>query len=198
MRISPAAARRLAYYKAQHGFGVLAPRGWHCFSTYGSNGSNLFVTPAAIDTATLFSTSWKGFVGPAIQISIAYGDTSGRFQVAKAIARVFPSHQQFVRHVIAEGIEPPRFFPFGPYPRDKLKYLSKSKVEIETPANAEGLGTASRLQENSSPICGIAILLSEDDTSLVQLSTRLPTQQRYLTPTIIQQVEHEAIHVAIQ
>src|SRR5579864_2187946 len=43
--ISPEIARRLAYYKADHGSGILAPRGWHCFGTYGSNGSNLYVTP---------------------------------------------------------------------------------------------------------------------------------------------------------
>ncbi len=34
-------AARLAYYKAKNGFGILGPRGWHCFSTYGSNGSTL-------------------------------------------------------------------------------------------------------------------------------------------------------------
>jgi hypothetical protein len=45
LMISPELASRFAYYEAEDGFGVLAPRGWHCFSTYGSNGSNLYVTP---------------------------------------------------------------------------------------------------------------------------------------------------------
>ena len=58
MAISPAAALRLAYYKAQYGPGVLAPRGWHCFSTYGSDGANLFVSPDAIDAKALFSPDW--------------------------------------------------------------------------------------------------------------------------------------------
>src|SRR5580692_3776159 len=31
-------AHELAYYKAEGGVGVLAPRGWYCFETYGSSG----------------------------------------------------------------------------------------------------------------------------------------------------------------
>jgi len=183
------AARRLAYYKAENGLGVLAPRGWHCFSTYGSNGSNLFVTSEPIDPTILFSSGWKGFAGPAIQISVADGGTSGRFQVARVIARVFPSHRQFVRSVIAEGIEPASSFPAGPYPHDKLTYRDKNIVEFETPANADGLGTDSRIQPNSSPIRGVAILLSDADTSLIQLSARLPTQDLDLEFAIIHQAE---------
>lgn len=191
MKLSLAAAQRLAYYKAENGLGVLAPRGWHCFSTYGSNGSSLFVSPEVIDAANLFSPEWKGFAGPAIQISVVDGGTSGRFQVARVIARVFPSRGQFVRDVIAEGIEPAASFPAGPYPQDKLTYRSKNIVEFETPANTEGLGTASRLQTSSKPIRGVAILLSADDTSLSQLSARLPEQDHDLTNTIIQQVERD-------
>lgn len=191
MKIPVDLAQRLAYYKAEYGVGVLAPRDWHCFSTYGSNGSSLFVSPAPIDTTKLFSTAWKGFAGPAIQISVANGGTSGRFQVAKVIARVFPDSRQFVRDVIAEGIEPASSFPAGPYPQDKLTYRSKSIVEFETPANAEGLGTASRLQANSNPIRGVAIMLPYDDTSLVQLSARLTAQDRDFIAAIIRQVERE-------
>ena len=40
--VPAATAQRLAWYKAQYGPGVLAPRGWHCFSTYGSNAPHLF------------------------------------------------------------------------------------------------------------------------------------------------------------
>ncbi|MFP5229631.1 MAG: hypothetical protein ACLGXA_18610 [Acidobacteriota bacterium] len=183
------AARRLAYYKAENSVGVLAPRGWHCFSTYGSNGSNLFVTPEPMDPKILFSSGWKGFAGPAIQIAVADGGTSGRFQVARVVARVFPGHRQFVRSVIAEGIEPASSFPAGPYPHDKLTYRDKNIVEFETPANSVGLGTDSRLQPNSSPIRGVAILLSDADTSLVQLSARLPAQDRDMYSTIVKEVE---------
>jgi len=69
------------------------------------------------------------FSGPAIQLSVAVGDTSGRFEVAQIIARVFPSHRNFVRDVIAEDIEPASNFPFGPFPKDKLTYKSKELVE---------------------------------------------------------------------
>jgi len=93
----------------------------------------------------MFSTDWKGFAGPVIQISVVDGGTSGRFQVAKGIARVFPDRRQFVRKVVAEGIEQVSSFPAGPYPQDKMTYRSNSVVEFETPTSTAGLGTASRL-----------------------------------------------------
>ena len=189
--ISAAAAERLAYYKAQYGPGVLAPRGWHCFSTYGSDGSNLFVSPDAIDSATLLSVDWKGFTGPAIQISIAEGGTSGRFEVAKVIARVFPAYKQFAHNVIAEGIEPASDFPSGPYATDKLTYRGTNTVEFETPANAAGLGTDSRLLPNASPIDGVD-LISGQDTDLIQLSARVSAKDRDLIPLIVKQVESGA------
>ena len=104
--ISPQLAQRVAYYKASNGSGVLAPRGWYCFGTYGSDGSNLYVTPIRLNSADLFSNSWKGVSSYGIQLSESNGDTSGRFEVAQIIARVFPAHLAFVRRVIAEGVEP--------------------------------------------------------------------------------------------
>ena len=139
----------------------------------------------------LFSTDWKGFSGQAIQVSVSSGGTSGRFQVAKIIARVFPEYKAFAENVIAEGIEPASDFPFGPYPKDKLTYRSKSVVEFETPANTQGLGTRSRLQANASPIDGVAIL-SGKDTDLILLSARVSAKDRDLIPLIVQQTESEA------
>lgn len=185
-------AERLAYYKGEEGFGVLAPRGWHCFETYGSNGSNLYVSPQPLGSKIVFSDNWKGFAGPAIQLSVSIGDTSGRFEVAKIIARVFPAHSDFVQNVIAEGIEPASDFPAGPYPTDRLTYRSKEIVEFQTPASAEGLGTRSRLQKGDLPICGVAILAGEE-MSLVQLSIRLPSETSNLAPSIIHQTEIEAV-----
>jgi hypothetical protein len=189
--ISPGAAARLAYYQAENGFGILAPRGWHCFSTYGSSGSTLYVTPEAIDARKLFSDDWKGFSGQAIEVSVSVGDTSGRFEVAKTIARVFPEHKTFVQDVIAEGIEPAASFPFGPYPKDKLTYRSKRVVEFETPAYSAGLGTDSRLQRNSSPIAGVAILFGQEP-NLLQVSTRISEEGRDLVRLIVAQAEREA------
>jgi hypothetical protein len=189
--ISAAAALRLAYYKAQYGPGVLAPRGWHCFSTYGSDGANLFVSPDAIDAKALFSPDWKGFAGQVIQISVSSGGTSGRFEVAKVIARVFPAYKKFAQSVIAEGIEPASDFPFGPYATDKLTYRGKSVVEFETLANTNGLGTDSRLLPSASPIDGVAIITGTD-TDLVQLSARVSAKDSDLIALIVKQVESEA------
>lgn len=190
--IPAASVRRLEYYKAGYGPGVLAPRGWHCFSTYGSNGSNLFISPDPIDGKTvLLSNDWKGFAGQAIQLSYSYGGTSGRFEAARVIARVFPAYKQFAQSVIADGLEPASDFTFGPYPTDKLTSRAKNIVEFETPANVQGLGTNSRLQPNATPIDGVAII-SGEDTDLILLSARLSAKDRDLIPLIVKQVEAEA------
>jgi len=189
--ISAKDAGLLAYYKAsEDGFGVLAPRGWYCFNTYGSNGATFYVSPNPIGVSELFARNWKGIAGPSIQMSMMNGSTSGRFDVATVIARVFPAHMDFVESVISEGIEPAADFPRGPYPNDKLVYRSKEVVEFLTPANTEGLGTQSRLLKNGDPINGVAILFGED-SNLLQLSVRLPTDLRYLAPIIISQTERE-------
>jgi hypothetical protein len=193
--IPPAMAQRLAYYKAEYSAGALAPRGWNCFSTYGSNGASLFVSPDPTDSKTLLSLDWKGFTGPAVQISVDDGGTSGRFEVAEIIARVFPAYKAFAQKVIAEGIEPASDFPFGPFPSDKLTHRSKSVVEFETPANAQGLGTDSRLQMNASPIDGVAII-SGADTDLTLLSARVPETDGDLIPAMVAQVESEAAATA--
>ncbi len=191
VKIPAAVAQRLAYYKAEYGPGVLAPRGWNCFSIYGSDGSNLYVTPDPIDTTALSSLDWKGFAGQAVVVSDLDGGTSGRFEVAKVIARVFPAYKTFAQNVIAEGIEPASDFPFGPYPSDKLTYRGKNIVEFVTPANAQGLGTDLRLQMNASPIDGVAIIAGAD-TDLVQLSARVPATDSDLIAAMVAQAESEA------
>jgi hypothetical protein len=198
VHIPKQAGQQLAFYKAEQGYGVLAPRGWHCFETYGSNGSSLFVSPQPIDAKTLFSDNWKGFTGPVIQLSIENGGTSGRFGVARMIARVFPSHRSFVRKVIAEGIEPAKNFPSGPYPNDKLVYRTKDLVEYQTPPQTEGLGTRSRLLKNTDPVCGVAMLVGlvkEGEPSLLFLAVRLPSEMTGLSSAIIQQTEYEGTHL---
>jgi hypothetical protein len=192
------AAQKLAYYEAEQGSGVLAPRGWHCFETYGSNGSSLYISPDPIDSKLFFSDKWGGFTGPAIQISEMIGDTSGRFSVARKIARVFPAYMEFTRNIISEGLEPAENFPQGPYPHDKLTYKNEHTVIYQTPANTKGLGTDSRLNANASPIDGLATLTFYDEhpsiniSALIFIAVRLPPDQTNLIPVIIQQVEQEA------
>lgn len=192
-----ATANRLAYYKAEFGPGVLAPRGWHCFSIYGSDGSILYVSPEAIDKDSFWfdangaRVEWKGFTGEAIQVAVSLGGTSGRFHAAKVIARVFPAYKAFADKVIAEGIEPASDFPFGPYPTDKLTYRGNNVVEFETAANSDGLGTNSNLLKNASPISGVAVVTGED-TNLVQLSARVTPADADLIPAIVKQMESDA------
>ncbi len=149
------------------------------------------MSPDPINTSDLNSMDWKGFTGQVIEVSEMDGGTSGRFEVAKVIARVFPAYKAFAQKVIAEGIEPASDFPFGPYPSDKLTYRGNNIVEFETPPNAQGLGTDSRLQANASPIKGVAIIAGAD-TDLVQLSARVPASDSDLIPAMVGQVEKEA------
>ena len=180
------AAARLAWYQSRYAPGVLAPRSWHCFSTYGSNGATLYVSPEPLNSKLVFSSGWKGFSGPVIEISSMNGGTSGRFEVARKIARLFPEHKDFVHQVVAEGFEPASDFPSGPYPSDELSYKSKTLVDFETPAHKEGLGTESRLQPNDQPIEGFVFLSMEpnDDSYERSLEMRLPSNLSTLGPII--------------
>jgi hypothetical protein len=194
VRFSREIAQRLAYYKAEQGVGVLAPKGWYCFATYGSNGTSLYVSPLPLNSKLLLSDQWRGFTEPVIQVSDEAGDTSGRFAVARMIARVFPKHKAFVKSVIAERIEPSSNFPSGPYPNDKLVYKSSDVVEYRTPANTKGLGTQSRLLPSDLPISGVAILVGKTP-DLLFLASRLPASMADLRSAILQQTEEDANHI---
>jgi len=65
--ISRVASQSFAY-KAVSAVGVLAPRGWHCFGTYGSGGETLLVSAEPIDNFSRLS--WpKGLPGSPVQLS---------------------------------------------------------------------------------------------------------------------------------
>lgn len=190
VEIDASAAQRLAYYSAEGGPGVLAPRGWYCSGAYGSSGATLFVTPEPIEEYDLSFAVGSGIAGPAIQLGYIDGGTSGRFTVAGVIARVFPVYKAFVRSVIEEGISTASDYPFGPYPNDKLTYHGDRTVEFQTPAHSEGLGTMSRLTMNDYPISGVAILRG-NTPDLLLLTARLRSDLNDLTPLIIRQVERD-------
>lgn len=183
--INADAARKLAFYQASLGPGVLAPRGWHCFGLYGSSGVTLYVTRESIHTADLLSSDWHGFAGPAVQASNTNGDTSGRFEVARVIARAFPIRRAFLQNVIDEGLAPAKDFLFGPYPKDKLIVQTDRLVQFRTPPHSEGLGTMSGLRANDDPVDGVAIL-DGPTPDLLMLGVRLPPEQRDLAAVIIQ------------
>lgn len=190
-------ANKLAWYSTARdavGIGVLAPRGWHCFGTYGSSGASLYVAPEPLDSdKVLMHKNWHGFSGLAVQRSLSDGGTSGRFKVAQVIARVFPAHRDFVRSVVAEKLQPESDFPFGPYPSDKLHYLNRELVDFTTPANADGLGTASWLIRNADPIRGFAALFPDDDMTLQQLDMRLGPGNQGIESALINAMEQEIL-----
>ena len=177
-----AVAGQLAYY-ASRDHGVLAPRGWHCFGLYGSNGAILIVTPQRLGARELLQGATPSLHGPAIQISDSLGGTSGRFEVARVIALAFPAQMDFARRVAAEGIGDP--LPSGPYPADRIVRLRPTVVGYRTPAGREGLGTASRLAADDRPIDGLAILSTSDDWALIKVDVRLPAAQAALATPIL-------------
>ena len=161
-------AAQLAYY-ASRDLGVLAPRGWHCLGLEGSNGSILIVTPEPHSFDDL--QNGGGLRGPAVQLSVSFGATSGRFEVARVIARAFPAYMGFARRVAAEGIGDP--LPSGPYPTDHMVRLRPTAVAYTTPADRRGLGTDSRLAPDDRPIDGLVVLDPSGDMNLVKLDVRL-------------------------
>jgi hypothetical protein len=98
-------ATSLAYYSAYEGVkaGVLAPRGWDCFGTYGSAGTTLYVVPRRVGGPILDRFD-KVKDGPAVIKSFADGDTSGRYELAKTSARIFPRARTLVDSIRA-GID---------------------------------------------------------------------------------------------
>ncbi len=198
VHLPPAIADQLAWYEYTGDagrFGTLGPRGWNCFATIGSNGWTLYIAPDVLDSAKLLEhRNWKGFRGAAIQISDSDGGTSGRFEVAKMVARVFPAHRAYARSIIAEGFGPASEYPFGPFPSDRLTYSGKDLVEFTTPAHRNGLGTLSWLLPSDQPVHGFARLTigPNVDTGLLHLRFRLPPSLASLSAILIQQAEADA------
>lgn len=179
--VPPAAAAQLAYYTSSE-LGVLAPRGWHCMGLEGSNGSFLVVTPERHDAAELL----RGAVplrGPTVQLSVSFGGTSGRFEVARVIALAFPAQMAFARRVAAEGFGDP--LPTGPYPTDRMVRLRTNAVGYTTPAGRTGLGTGNWLPPGDRPIDGLAVLDTSGDMNLTKLDVRLPAAQAALATPIL-------------
>ncbi len=183
-------ARELAYYQASESFGILAPKGWHCFYRYGSSGRTLVVAP----TENVKTASATPLDGAAVVLRLDYGGTSGRFAVAMAAARLFPQEERdYIQRVIDEKMVPKEEFHFGPYPDDVMTYKTAYMVEIETPADRDGFGTSEWLKKSSDPVYTVATLLDPgEEPNLLTLKVRLPPELRYLKPAIIANFESAA------
>ena len=182
--LDPALAKDLAFYKAAvndaASLSVLAPRGWHCFYRYGSSGSILRVAP--VDD--IDNTKGISVTRPGVVVSLSYGDTSGRFEVATYAARLFAvTRRDFVERVIAEDIEPRDAFPYGPYPADILTYDGPNRVIFETPAGKEGIGSFGKIA--TAPIYGVVELTTDDDPNMATIQLSLPADLQHLRPAIL-------------
>lgn len=147
------------------------------------------MTPEPHDARDLLAYPPVGLTGPAVQVMDMEGSTSGRFEVAQVIARLFPAYGQFVRNVIAEGLEPASDFPFGPYATDVVTRKSRTTVEFVTPSNMTGIGTDSRLLKSNDPIHGVEMLFPNRDMELMGVFVRLPPDLVRFAPVIINAIE---------
>jgi len=188
VQIEARTARRLAYYKAEVTSAVIAPLGWYCYGIIGSGGSSLFISPQPIKF--LFGPQWRGIEGASVEVDEVFGGTSGRFDVAQVIARVFPARRAFVEDLMEMFDQPASAYKFGLYPKDKLIVQTDRLVQFQTAPHSEGLGTMRRLRANDDPIDGVAILEGQTP-NLLTLRVRLPRELHALTSSIIHQFEQE-------
>jgi hypothetical protein len=179
----------LAFYSAYEGMesGILAPRGWNCFGTYGSAGSTLYVVPHQL-SGEILDRPEKVKDGFAVIKSISLGDTSGRFAVAKIGGRIFPRARAFAVGVRNEGVDDPKDFVFKPWPADRIIYLSDYAASYMTPPGAVGLGTAFGLSPGKEQIFGLVFLTDIEGKNggpvLEGISVRLSQGDQQLYPPI--------------
>jgi hypothetical protein len=189
-------ARRLAYYVAFEGPGVLAPRHWHCFSVYGSNGSVLVVSPTMVGSADFFGGHHFSTKGDAVELSYDLGGTSGRWAVAEAIARYFPKYRNFIRRNF-QGLDAGGLdigpLPSGPYRHDSFSRRSDKLVRYTTPPLIKGAGTAWALAPSAQAVQGLSALVKDvGGPDLLSLNVRLPDKTGVLTQAILRNAEQEA------
>jgi len=148
----------------------------------------LFISPQPIKF--LFGPQWRGIEGASVEVDEVFGGTSGRFDVAQVIARVFPARRAFVEDLMEMFDQPASAYKFGLYPKDKLIVQTDRLVQFQTAPHSEGLGTMRRLRANDDPIDGVAILEGQTP-NLLTLRVRLPRELHALTSSIIHQFEQE-------
>lgn len=190
--LSKTVAKQLTYY-ASDDLGVLAPSGWHCAEISHGNGSLLLVTPAPRTADDLVRRGDKAH-GPAVEVVLRLGDTSGEVYVAGMAARLFPSAAGFVDKVMKQKVMPARFFQPKPYPKDRLVRHGKDVVEYVTPSEATGLGTHDRLARGVAPIRGAVVLLPHL-MNIVKVDVRLPLNLSGAAASIIRALVADATNV---
>jgi uncharacterized protein YecT (DUF1311 family) len=181
-------ASALAYYSAFEGMGagVLAPKGWDCFGTYGSAGSTLYVLPRKLGDP-IIDRPKKVKDGPAVISNGFTSDTSGRVPVAQISARIFPLARTFVERVRDQGKDDLKDYVFSPWATDRLNYLSDFAVSYVTPPGADGLGTTFGPAPGKEAISGLVFLNNIGNgyaPALERLAVRLEKANQRLYPGI--------------
>lgn len=183
-------ARQLAFYAAADGPGVLAPRGWHCFGVYGSNGSGLVVAPEKLSSSDLRGQNQFSTKGSAVELAFDYGGTSGRWAVAEAIARYFPRHRGFIQQNF-QGLDIGPL-PSGPYPHDSVSQRSDTLVRYTTPPLTKGAGTTWVLAPSAQPIRGLSMLVNDPDgPDVLRVNVRLPHARSALAAVILENAQRQ-------
>jgi uncharacterized protein YecT (DUF1311 family) len=184
LAVPDGSASSLVYYSAYEGVGsgVLAPKGWNCFGTYGSAGATLYVIPHKLSDPILDRA--RNMTGPVVLKSAFTAETSGRFPVATISARIFPLARAFVDSVRSEENADPKDFVFTPWPSDRLNYLSGLAVSYVTPPGVDGLGTAFGPAPGKEPISGLVFLNITNGPSLERLAVRLAGSDQHLYAAI--------------
>jgi hypothetical protein len=176
-------AARIAYYRANAGPGVFAPRDWHCQAWGGSHGVFIIVTPAAPPAVI----PRKPVKGPGVIAIWSSGGTGGRFDVAEVSLRLFPEvMSDFIARVKAEGLPSPDFSKIRPFPQDRYTYLTTRLIEFTTPAHRKGIGTGIFVPSDD-PVRGVVSLSPGGGRypDLLQFEIRLSRSEDTLAQALI-------------
>jgi hypothetical protein len=160
--------------------GVLAPKSWSCHAQSGSDGDILHVVPP-----DAVQDRQGGYRGPMVRRRFVDGSTSGRFEVARVAARLFPQARAFVERVRSENLDGPEPYAFSPWPADRIQRLSGSVVAYSTPGGAQGLGRSGKPPYGPEETTGVVMYdASGDEPSLVGIDVRLGSRDDLLATAI--------------
>jgi hypothetical protein len=181
LKVPAQLAGKLAYYKGTGAKGVLGPRGWTCRQYFGSSGSLLKIAPTggAFEEDAKYESSIK-YPGELIERTLSIGDTSGRYEVARVAARIFPIVNDFVNRVREQGITDTSV---DSLPGDTYFYLSPTVAAFRTEQDNEGIAG----KATGAPILGLAYLTQEPGQApdLTLLKARLGSANGDLVPIIL-------------
>src|SRR5262245_12101598 len=181
LKVPAQLAGKLAYYKGTGAKGVLGPRGWTCRQYFGSSGSRLKIAPTggAFQDDAKYESSMK-YSGELIERSLSIGDTSGRSEVARVAARIFPIVNDFVDQLREQGIIDRSV---DPLPGDTYFHLSPTVAVFRTEQDEEGIAG----RANGVPMLGLAYLMKEPGQApdLTLLKARLTTANGDLVAIIL-------------